>query len=66
MDVVEGLAALPDPILLSRERCILHHQTSPAAVDDFVACVAQLAKDKTEGRLKDIPRPTRKGQIVGY
>lgn len=42
-DVVGALAALPDPITLNANRCVLHHQTSPQAVEDFIAAVHALA-----------------------
>lgn len=42
-EVVHALAALPDPITLNANRCVLHHQTSPQAVDDFIAAVQALA-----------------------
>ena len=41
--VCAALAALPDPIKLTSNRCVVHHQTSPAAVDDFVREVKRLA-----------------------
>jgi threonine aldolase len=41
--VCAALEALPDPISLTSNRCVLHHQTSAAAVDDFVREVKRLA-----------------------
>lgn len=43
-DVVDALAAHPDPITISANRCVLHHQTSPQAVDDFIEVVTRLAE----------------------
>ncbi|WVR05811.1 hypothetical protein IAU60_002836 [Kwoniella sp. DSM 27419] len=43
--VTARLAALPDPIVIGRERCVIHHQTSPQAVEDFIACVAEMKKE---------------------
>nr|XP_031861296.1 uncharacterized protein CI109_003268 [Kwoniella shandongensis]KAA5528368.1 hypothetical protein CI109_003268 [Kwoniella shandongensis] len=51
--VMARLAALPDPIIVGRERCVLHHQISPEAVEDFIATVAEMKKEKEEsGQLK--------------
>ncbi|WVF70878.1 hypothetical protein IAT40_005672 [Kwoniella sp. CBS 6097] len=43
--VMARLAALPDPIIVGRERCVLHHQTSPQAVEDFIACVRDMKEE---------------------
>ncbi|WVQ85408.1 hypothetical protein IAT38_007573 [Cryptococcus sp. DSM 104549] len=57
--VMARLAALPDPIIVGRERCVLHHQTSPQAVEDFIATIAEMKKEKEEsGELK-------KGEVDG-
>lgn len=42
-DVTQGLAALDDPIGLNANRCVIHHQTDPQAVEDFIATVQRLA-----------------------
>jgi threonine aldolase len=42
-EVCAALAELPDPIRLTSNRCVVHHQTSPNAVDDFVREVKRLA-----------------------
>ncbi|BEJ15707.1 hypothetical protein CspHIS471_0503120 [Cutaneotrichosporon sp. HIS471] len=42
-DVIDALAAHPDPITIGSNRCVLHHQTSPQAVDDFIDVVTRLA-----------------------
>lgn len=43
-DVVAALAALQDPIALAGNRCVLHHQTSEKAVDDFIEVANGLAE----------------------
>lgn len=43
-EIVSALAALPDPIVLNANRCVIDYQTSPQAVEDFVATVKQLAE----------------------
>ncbi|KAL1407718.1 hypothetical protein Q8F55_007151 [Vanrija albida] len=42
-EICDSLAALPNPISLNANRVVLHHQTSPEAIDDFVAEVERLA-----------------------
>ena len=39
---------LPDPIHLGGSRMVVHIQTSEEAVDDFVALIAQIAKEKRD------------------
>ncbi|KAK8865847.1 hypothetical protein IAR55_000995 [Kwoniella newhampshirensis] len=52
--VMTRAAALPDPIILGRERLVLHHQISPEAIESLIACVAELKKEKEEnGELKE-------------
>jgi threonine aldolase len=46
---VARLKALPDPILVMRERCVIHHQTSPQAVKDFIDCVTAMKAEKEAG-----------------
>lgn len=43
--VMAALAALPDPIVLQDNRCVIHHQTSPKAVEDLVAEVHRLGHE---------------------
>ena len=47
--VMARLKALPQPVLVMRERCVLHHQTSPQAVEDFVQCVREMKEEKAAG-----------------
>lgn len=42
--VKRALARLEEPITLGSNRCVIHHQISPAAVDDFVDEIKRLAK----------------------
>lgn len=41
--VAAALGALPNPITLNTNRCVIHHQTSVEAVDEFIAEVQRLA-----------------------
>jgi hypothetical protein len=43
------LKALPEPILVMRERLVVHHQSSPQAVEDFIAVVAEMKKEREAG-----------------
>ncbi|WWC58560.1 uncharacterized protein I303_101103 [Kwoniella dejecticola CBS 10117] len=59
--VTARLAALPNPIIVGRERCVVHHQITPQAIEDFIACIAEMKKEKEangqvengEGRIGD-------------
>lgn len=42
--VVDALGSLEAPILLDSNRCVVHHQTSPEAVDEFIAVVGRLVQ----------------------
>ncbi|OCF55539.1 threonine aldolase [Kwoniella mangroviensis CBS 10435] len=44
--VMARLAALPNPIIVGRERCVVHHQITPQAVEDFIACVREMREEK--------------------
>ncbi|KIR56205.1 threonine aldolase [Cryptococcus gattii Ru294] len=46
--VMARLAALPDPIIIGRERCVVHHQICPQAIEDFIGCIAEMKKEKEE------------------
>ncbi|WVQ62276.1 uncharacterized protein L199_000415 [Kwoniella botswanensis] len=46
--VMARLAALPNPIIVGRERCVVHHQITPQAVEDFIACVREMREEKKE------------------
>ena len=39
------LKSLPQPITVMRERIVLHHQTSPQAVEDFIDCIKAMASE---------------------
>jgi len=43
------LKALPQPIILMRQRCVIHHQTSPQAVEDFIDTVREMKEEKEAG-----------------
>lgn len=43
------LKSLPKPIILMRERCVVHHQTSPQAVEELIDCVREMKEDKMAG-----------------
>ncbi|GMK55667.1 hypothetical protein CspeluHIS016_0207230 [Cutaneotrichosporon spelunceum] len=45
-EVLDALADLADPISTG-PRSVLHHQTSPAAVDDFIAAATRLAQARS-------------------
>lgn len=42
--VKKALAELDKPIRLGSNRCVVHHQTSPESIDDFVDEVRRLAE----------------------
>ncbi|OXG86691.1 threonine aldolase [Cryptococcus neoformans var. grubii Br795] len=46
--VMARLAALPDPIIIGGQRCVVHHQISPQAIEDFIGCVAEMKREKEE------------------
>ncbi|BEI91276.1 uncharacterized protein CcaverHIS019_0400960 [Cutaneotrichosporon cavernicola] len=62
-DLVTALAALPDPITIMGNRCVVHHQTSAEAVDTFVEVARQLA-DKA--RVGGPAEPKAKRAKMGY
>ncbi|GMK58636.1 hypothetical protein CspeluHIS016_0600780 [Cutaneotrichosporon spelunceum] len=43
-ELAAALAALPDPITIMGNRCVIHHQTSAAAVDEFIEVARGLAE----------------------
>ncbi|WVO17842.1 hypothetical protein L204_105540 [Cryptococcus depauperatus] len=55
--VMTRLAALPDPIIISHERCVIHHQTDPQAIEDFIDCVAEMKKEKAATGRVDTGEP---------
>ena len=44
------LKSLPNPIILMRERCVVHHQTSPQAVEDFIDTIREMKQERAEGQ----------------
>lgn len=53
--IYTALSELPDPIRLNANRCVIHHQTSPAAIEGFIAEVKRLAEGVPEN-LRPPPR----------
>ncbi|KAH7104156.1 pyridoxal phosphate-dependent transferase [Auriculariales sp. MPI-PUGE-AT-0066] len=45
-EVVTRAKSLPDPIIIHGERLVVHVQTSPKAVEDLLALLKQLVKEK--------------------
>jgi threonine aldolase len=60
-EVCAALAALDEPISLSANRCVIHHQTSIEAVDDFVAEITRLAAIREGRPLAETKRQTALG-----
>jgi threonine aldolase len=55
LDAVQAkLSALESPILVMRERCVIHHQIDPQAVEDFIGVVQQMADEVRAGRKKQL------------
>jgi threonine aldolase len=61
-EVAAALGALDDPITLTANRCVIHHQTSIEAVDDFVAEVTRLANSIPRSERKEV----KKAAGLGY
>jgi len=47
-EIVLRASTLPEPLKLGGSRLVVHIQTSPQAVEDFLALIAQLAQDKKD------------------
>ena len=45
-EIVERASQLPDPIAVGGSRLVVHIQTSPQAVEDFLSVVRKLAEEK--------------------
>ena len=45
-EIVERASQLPDPIAVGGSRLVVHIQTSPQAVEDFLDVVRKLAEEK--------------------
>ncbi len=48
VEIVTRAAELPNPIRLGGSRLVVHIQTAPETVDDFLALVRQLADEKKQ------------------
>ena len=59
------LAALPQPITNRGERCVIHHQTSPQAVEDFIALVKQMKAEMEAGKTDLADGLTEPPAVVG-
>ncbi|WWC86163.1 uncharacterized protein L201_001036 [Kwoniella dendrophila CBS 6074] len=52
--VSERLASLPKPIIVGRERVVVHHQITPEAIEDFIKCVKEMKDElKSNGQLEE-------------
>ena len=51
------LKSLPKPIILMRERIVIHHQISPQAVEDLIDTVREMKEEKQVGQ-----HPEREGE----
>jgi threonine aldolase len=47
-EVIDRAAALPKPITLSGSRLVVHIQTSPEAVEDFLSVIKTLKQEKIQ------------------
>jgi threonine aldolase len=45
---------MPDPLHTMRDRLVIHHQTSPQAVEDFIAVIKAMAEEVKDGKGKEI------------
>lgn len=66
MDAISmRLKTLPDPITILRERLVIHHQTSPLAVEDFINCVREMKAELEEvgkGAVNEIGKGMDEGE----
>ncbi|EIW72663.1 threonine aldolase [Tremella mesenterica] len=46
-DIINRLESLPQPIRIRGERCVIHHQTSPQAVEEFIDTVARMKSESS-------------------
>ncbi|KAK4687353.1 threonine aldolase, partial [Tremellales sp. Uapishka_1] len=71
-DVMASLAGLPEPINIMRSRCVVHHQTSPQAVEDFISTVrslkegVKLNKEGIDGEEKEEANLRQRAVFGGY
>ncbi|KAJ8588217.1 hypothetical protein M405DRAFT_820097 [Rhizopogon salebrosus TDB-379] len=59
-EIVERAAQLPQPIKLNGSRLIMHIQTSPQVVDDFLELVRTLKEEKSAAGWKHVNAPPNK------
>lgn len=57
--VEAALAGLEEPVVISGNRCVVHHQTSAQAVDDFVAEVRRLAQEAPREQRGNVDKATK-------
>lgn len=62
--VKAALAALDEPITLGSNRLVVHHQTSPRAVEDLVATIKSLAGSVSEEEKAKVR--SQKPAALGY
>jgi threonine aldolase len=59
-EIVERAAQLPQPIKLNGSRLIMHIQTSPQVVDDFLELIRTLKEEKSAAGWKHVNAPPNK------
>ncbi|KAI0374394.1 hypothetical protein BV20DRAFT_961545 [Pilatotrama ljubarskyi] len=62
VELVERARSLPEPIKLGGSRLVVHIQTAPQAVDDFLALVRQLAEEKKAAGFVKPEKPLTNGK----
>ncbi|KDQ54723.1 hypothetical protein JAAARDRAFT_196140 [Jaapia argillacea MUCL 33604] len=63
-EIVERASKLPDPIKLAGSRIVVHIQTSPQAVEDFINVIRELAEEKKKaGFVPSSVKPKANGHI---
>lgn len=55
--IMARLEALSDPIVIRGARCVIHHQTSPQAIEDFISCVQDMKREKEQGGHPERAKP---------
>lgn len=55
--IIARLEQLDDPIVIRGARCVIHHQTSPQAIEDFISCVAEMKLEKEQGGHPECAKP---------
>jgi threonine aldolase len=54
------MEALPNPISIMFERLVIHHQITPAAVEDFIAVIRELRDEVRAGRGDEVAAEAEK------